>query len=225
MIRSAPVATGGLRFAIDDDAPPELVIKGLTSDSRLNTLDLPFRIESGDQESGIEKVAYGFDANADKTLQPEEIYETRTYVGFDNPKVAWPVVVPKSKLPKLEKDEETKQLLVQSANSNGISASRAIPVTLKKPVVVPSKAAKGKLVVTFDVSKGAKASVQITGPDARIEQVDGGSFTFSDLNPGQYTIAVSVNYAVIGRKEKGEAKVDVKAGQTTTAAVPLSQAK
>ena len=48
---------------------------------------------------------------------------------------------------------------------------------------------------------------------------------FSDLTPGQYQVAVSVNYAVIGRKENGEAKVDVKAGETTTASVPLSQAK
>jgi hypothetical protein len=30
---------------------------------------------------------------------------------------------------------------------------------------------------------------------------------------------------VIGRKEAGEAKVDVKAGETTTASIPLSVAK
>ncbi|WP_231754096.1 hypothetical protein [Caulifigura coniformis] len=221
-----PVASAALRFAVDDDQPPDLAVKGLTTDARLITLDLPFRIESTDLESGIEKLAYGFDANADKILQPEEIYENRALIGFDNPTVAWPVVVPKSRLPKLEKDEETRRLLVQATNSAGIVTARDFNVTFKKPVVVvPVKATKGKLVVNLQISRGGKATVQITGPDARLEQVSGESITFSDLSPGQYQISVNVNYAVIGRKEKGEAKVDVKAGQTTTAAVPLSQAK
>jgi len=221
-----PVASAGLRFAVDDDAPPDLAVKGLTADTRLTNQDFSFRIESSDLESGIEKLLYGFDANADKMLQPEEVYESRTLVGFDNPTVAWPVVIPKSRLPKLEKDEETRRLLVQSTNSAGIATGRDFPVTFKKPVVVvPVKATKGKLVVNLQISRGGKATIQITGPDARLEQASGESITFSDLTPGQYQIAVSVNYAVIGRKEKGEAKVDVKAGQTTTAAVPLSEAK
>jgi len=221
-----PAATGGLRFAIDDDAPPDLAIKGLSTAARLTSLDLPFRIEASDLESGIEKLSYGFDANADKMLQPEEMGETRTLIGFDNPTAIWPVVIPKSKLPKLEKDEETRQLLVQATNSGGIVANRAIPVTLKKPVVVlPTKATKGKLVVNMTVNKGGKASVQIAGPDARLEQVTGESITFSDLSPGQYQVTANVNYVVIGRKDKGEAKVDVKAGETTTVNVPLTQEK
>ena len=221
------LATAKLRFAIDDDAPPALDVKGLSSEPHLTNKDLSFRIDASDLESGIQRVVFGFDKNGDKLLQEdEEALDERSLIGLDNPKVAWPVIVGKAKLPKLEKDEETRHLIVQARNGFGTVATRVVPITFRKPVVVlPKKSTTGTLVVNLKVSRGAKSTIQISGPAARLEETKEDTVTFTDLPAGQYQINVKVNYAVIGRKEAGEAKFDVKVGETTTANVPLSAAK
>ena len=222
-----PLATAKLRFAIDDDAPPALEVKGVSTEPRLTDKDFAFRIEAADPESGIQRLVYGFDKNADKQLQEdEELLEERSSIGLDNPKVGWPIIISKAKMPKLEKDEETRHLIVQARNGLGAVATRVVPVTLRKPVVVlPKKLTTGALTVNLKVSRGAKCNIQLSGPAARLEETSEDSVTFSDLPAGQYQINVKVNYAVLGRKESGEAKIDVKLGETVTANVPLSAAK
>jgi hypothetical protein len=219
------LATAKLRFAIDDDAPPALEVKGLTSEPRLGDKDLSFRIEAADLESGIQRLVLGIDKNGDKQLQEdEEAIEERSFIGLDNPKVGWPVIVSRTRLPKLEKDEETRHLIVQARNGLGAIATRVVPITFRKPAV-PLKLTTGTLVVNLKLSRGAKASIQLSGPEAHLEETKADSTTFTNLPAGQYQINVKVNYAVIGRKEAGEAKVEVKVGRTTTSDVPLSAAK
>ncbi|WLD12916.1 hypothetical protein [Planctellipticum variicoloris] len=220
-----PVARTGLRFAIDDDAPPDLEAKGIGVEARLIDRDFAFAIEAADAESGIHRIAYGFDANDDKALQPdEEQLEELTLSSLDNPKKLWSVVIPKARLGKLQKDEETRRLIVVAENGLGTRAIKSIPVTFRKPMPPPGQT-HGKLTVALKISRGGRSTIQLTGPEARLQEITGDSFTFTNLPPGQYQISVKVNYAVIGRKEAGEAKVDVKAGETTTASIPLSVAK
>ncbi len=222
---SLALATAKLRFAIDDDGPPSLEVKGVTNEARLTDKDFSFRIEAADLESGIQRLAVGFDANGDKQLQDdEELIEQQSFVGLDNPRVTWPVVLARSKLPKIEKDEETRQLIVQARNGLGTVATRVYPVTFRKPML-PSKLTTGTLVVKLTVSRGAQSTVQISGPASRVEETKADSLTFTELPAGQYQITVKVNYAVIGRKDNGEAKVDIKVGETTTVKVPLATAK
>lgn len=222
---SQPLATAKLTFAIDDDAPPSLEVKGLSAEAKRIDNDFSFRVEASDMESGIQRLAFGFDKNGDKVLQEdEELIEERSMLGLDNPKVNWPVIVPKQKLMPLEKEEETRNLIVQARNGVGVVATRVIPVTFRKPVL-PKKMTTGTLVVEMKISRGAASSIQITGPESRLKETKADNFTFTDLPPGEYQITVKVNYAVIGRKESGEAKVNVKVGETTTAKVPLAAAK
>jgi hypothetical protein len=222
---SQPLATAKLVFAIDDDAPPTVEVKGLSPEPRRIDSDFSFRVEASDMESGIQRLVFGFDKNGDKALQEdEELIEERSMSGLDNPKVVWPVIVPKQKLVPLEKEEETRNLIVQARNGVGVIATRVIPVTFRKPVL-PKKMTTGTLVVEMKISRGATSSIQITGPESRLQETKADNFTFTNLPPGQYQISVKVNYAVIGRKESGEAKVDVKVGETTNAKVPLATAK
>ena len=221
------LATAKLRFAIDDDAPPALEVKGLPNAGEVRSAekDLSFRIEAADMESGIQRLVFGFDKNGDKLLQEdEEAIEERSLIGLDNPKVGWPVIVGRLKLPKLEKDEETRHLIVQARNGLGAVATRVVSITFKK-AALPKKLTTGTLVVNLKVSRGAKSTIQLSGPEARLEETKAESVTFTDLPAGQYQINVKVNYAVIGRKEAGEAKVEVKVGETMTTNVPLSAAK
>lgn len=219
------VARTHLRFAIDDDAPPDLDVKGIDTEPRLIDRDFAFAIEAADAESGIHRIAYGFDKNDDKQLQPdEEQLEELLLSSLDNPRKLWSVVIPKAQLGKLQKDEETRRLIVVAHNGLGTPASKSIPVTFRKPMPPPGQT-HGKLTVALKISRGGRSTIQLTGPEARLQEIAGDSFTFTNLTPGQYQISVKVNYAVIGRKEAGEAKVDVKAGETTTASIPLSAAK
>lgn len=223
---SLPLASASFRFAIDDDALPSLEVKGLTTDPRSPDKDVALRVEATDLESGIQRLVYGFDKNGDKQLQEdEELLEEHTYIGIENPKVIWPVIVPRSKIAPLTKDEETRNLIVQARNGLGTVATRVIPVTFKK-AMLPKKLTTGTLVVNLNISRGASSTIQLSGPEARREvDTKAESVTFAELPPGQYEIKVNTNYAVIGRKDEGTAKVEVKVGQTTTAKVTLSPVK
>ena len=223
---SQPLASASFRFAIDDDAAPTLDIKGLTTDARSTNKDLALRVEALDLESGIQRLAYGFDKNGDKQLQEdEELIEEHTYVGIDNPKVTWPVIIPRSKIAPLTKDEETRNLIVQARNGLGTVATRIVPVTFKK-AMLPKSLTTGTLVVTLSLSKGDVAKIQVDGPETRSEQgTKSESITFNELPPGKYEIKVSTNHPSTGIKKAGDAKIEVKVGQTTTANVLLLQSK
>lgn len=229
LTRAAPplAIVAKLRFAIDDDAPPALDVKGLNNQPSFADKDLSFRIEASDLESGIQRVVFGFDKNGDKQLQEdEERLEEQSFVGLENPRVAWPVIVGKAKLPTMEKDEEIRHLIVQARNGLGAVATKVVPITLQKPVVVvPKKSTTGTLVVNLKLSRGAEASIQLNGPKVDAKKTKSDTITFEELPAGQYQISVKVNYAVTGLKETGDARIDVKVGETATANVPLSAAK
>ncbi len=230
-----PVGSAKYRFAIDDDRAPDVkVVWGGASGTKSTDKDLAFQIEATDLESGIQRIAYGFDLNGDEVLQEakellDENIPDKSGAKLDNPKLNWGVRIGKSKLPKLAKDkeEEAKTLIVQVQNGLGIVKTRVEQVTLRKPAmsVAPAKTPVGTLVVKLKVNRGAKSSVQITGPDTRSEQTAEDSVTFSNLKPGRYEIKVKVSYAVVGTKAAGEETVDVKADETATADVSLSTSK
>ena len=56
-----------------------------------------------------------------------------------------------------------------------------------------------------------EATIQITGPKPQVASSRSGAHTFHGLPAGQYRVQVQVLYAVIGRRESGEATVDVAA--------------
>lgn len=220
-----PIASARERFAIDDDSPPTVELKGPTK-PQLITRDLSFRILATDQESGITRIAYGFDKNGDREFQEqEEALGEKMFVGLDNPVVDWPVVIDKSDLPTIEKDEESRRLLVKAWNNLGPPATESYPVNLRKPAkAAPSKAKKGQLVVTFAVSRGANATIQYDGPESDTKKTTEGTTTLS-LDPGKYKITVNVNYPVIGVMQAGEATAEVKAGESKTVEVNLKTSK
>jgi len=220
-----PQATASLRFAIDDEAPPTVQVTGLTDTPRRIDQELVFRIEAADPESGIEWLAFGFDQNGDRQLQedPERI-SVFTFEAFDHPRVTRSIRIPASRLPKLEQAEETRHLLVQASNGLGIVGTRIVPITFRKPPM-PRTATIGSLAVTFRTARGARATIQLTGPKPQLVQAASGSHTFTDLPPGQYQVKVNVTYALTGQKEAGEGTFEVKAGATTPASIPLSAVK
>ena len=236
------LATETFRFAIDDDKPPDVKIVWPSSGSKMIDKDrsfqidkdLTFQIEATDLESGIQRIAYGFDLNGDELLQEskellDENIQDKSGVNLDDTKVTWGVRIGKTRLPKLanDKDKETKFLIVQTQNGLGIVKTHVEPVTLRKPAATAAslKATTGTLVVNLKVNRGANSTVHITGPDTRSERNVKESVTFADLKPGRYEIKVEVNYAVVGTKAAGGDAADVKAGDTTTAEVSTSASK
>ena len=199
---SLPLATAKLLFAIDDDAPPVIDVKGLTTEPRMTDKDLSLRILATDLESGIQRLVYGFDKNGDKQFQEEdEAIEAHSFNGLENPKVDWPVIIGKAKLPTLEKDVETRNLFVQARNSLGVVGTRMVPVTFRKPVL-PKKMTTGTLVVNLATSRGAHSTIRLTGPEDRNEVIMTDSFTFSELPPGQYKINVTMSTMPLSVKRR-----------------------
>ncbi len=227
-----PVATTKIRFAIDDLKPPDLKVTWPNSSPKSTEKDLSFQITASDPESGVQRIAYGFDLNGDGVLQePKELLgetppDPTGGVGLDETRLDLKVTIPKSKLPKLakDKDEEAKDLIVLAMNGVGVVKSTVESVMFRKPPrsVIPMKEPTCSLVVKLNVTKKRTAVVEITGPSVGKETTEDDSVSFSNLKPGRYIIKVSVTYIRTGDIETGEQTVDIKADENKTVDVKLS---
>ncbi|HVW02436.1 MAG TPA: hypothetical protein VHB77_18925, partial [Planctomycetaceae bacterium] len=215
--RREPLAQQSLVFALDNDTPPKVTPKFLAAESK----GARVRIGATDAESGIRRLVVGIDKNGDKQLLDDEILDARNYRLFDETHPSFDTTIPWAKFPPLEKSVTEYVVLVQAQNGLGVTGSQNLIV----PYNPPKAATRGTLVVEMKLSGGAKATLQLTGPQAKTVEASSSPVQIGDLAPGTYQIEANVSYVVVGKRQTGKASAEVKAGGTTSVSVPLSSSK
>lgn len=150
--------------------------------------------------------------------------EDVSYPALREREVELPMVVKPARFPMIEKDQESRDLLVVVENGRGVVSRNTTSISFLKsfkPKTTPAALVKGRLRVNLKDANKGKITISVEGPD--LDKREGAMPTevFS-LKPGRYKVTALIVHASTGVRQRGEAMIDVISDEQATVDITMS---
>lgn len=220
------VAEADLKFASDDDKPSAILVSGVSSEPHSVDKPLSFKIRASDPQSGILLVKVGFDSDNDgKIGDQERLIEDINYPALRERDVEIPMVIKPARLPIIEKDQESKNLLVVVENGRGVVSKNTTSISFlksfKPKVTTTAPLVKGRLRVNLKDANKGKITISVEGTELDKREDAKPTEVFS-LKPGRYKVSALIVHSSTGVRQRGEAMIDVVSDEQATVDITMS---